>query len=367
MADVGKLQKLLAKKAQKQKIAKYSVELYKDIEKSWRYIDFWDVRRNKPNLVLEWLFGCRGLLAGRVLFIRGDAHAGKTSFVINLFAMGLKTGNVYPIYMETEKAPLTKERVMELGIDLDSFIMLEPLGLVECLEEVESIILTIREQLDKAKQYPILIGIDSVSGLANESIDPNTGKLLSGSKASGLHSREFSSFFRNKLTFMSHNYACLILTGQLKSKIQQGTFGGFGGGSEKTTIAEGAIKYHATWQIDLTRLKSTEAGASAIKFRVTKNKIKGTSQNKEIILNLYEDERGWDYTDAFIGLLKGNYSPFSANELIDSKNGRYGLVGYNDGKTMLKEEFVDFILSNDELITKIRKAWKIKGYDTEDA
>ena len=325
------------------------------------YLDFQDPKTGTPCLPLEHLFGCRGLIAGRLLNMVAREAVGKTSIVMMFVGMFQKTMDSWTIYAETEETPLPPDRIEELCADPDSILLLDPLSMKECLESQTKVIGEIRNDIDPQKLHPILCATDSVSGLSEKELDRDTGEV-EGNDGTAQHAREFSRFFRQKLDYFKHNHVAMITTVQEKEKIGMN----FGQTSTTSYLAEGPIRYHSSWILELLNITSKEIikdreFEQCIRMRCTKNKLAVKGRTVDIMM--YRDERGWDFTMANRHLLFGSYSPFEPGT-YSSGSGyyRHDRIQSATGKGVPLEEFVQRFYEDEELVMQCRERLKIRGF-----
>jgi len=326
-----------------------------EAHKLWKYCDFLDITRGtaRPCIALEWLFGTRGTMNGRILKLDAEEATGKSSFLYLLYGMFLAGGGAFVYNNETERAVMPPDRIAHLGCDPHKLMIYRPAGVVDCLDQITKTVVMLRD-VDKADQYPIIVGIDSVSALANQGLDLETGEVSEGgSGAVGFHSRKFSEFFRNQLDYFEARNVHILCTGQIKDKIS--TMPGVP--SSKTTIADGAFKYHASWIVRMTHSNVTGEDAELVTLRTTKNKL--APKGRELKFKLYRDTRGWDLTSATANLLTASYAPLPE---FKAGGGYFSHPELNGGKNLRCEDFVDAFYANTDLVQRCREAWKIRGF-----
>ena len=354
---------LLLKKSDKKAKAESRLMRASDMPSTWRYIDFIDVKTGTPCLPLEFLFGTRGMLTGRVLHVTALEATGKSSFLSMLYGAAQRTGGAWIHHNESEAAPTPPDFMASLGVDPSKMLIEQPGSVTQCLQHAKDLIQRIRREVDPEKKFPIITGIDSVSALASGDVDVETGEVDGDSTSLGKHAREFSKFFREDLDFFDRQDAVLISTAQLKANIVTGP-GAFAA-PKTTSVAEGAFKYHASWIVNMTHADLKDQSGQSVGERVMattkKNKLAG--KGRTIEMHLYRDGRGWDMTQANVNLLCGSFSPFP--DEFKSAGGWYSHPQLGTGQNMRKEEFVAAFYANEELVHRCREALRIRGFGFE--
>jgi RecA/RadA recombinase len=325
------------------------------------YLDFQDPKTGTACLPLEYMFGTRGLIAGRLTNMVALEAVGKTSRVVMFIGMFQRTADTYTLYAETEETPLPPDRLEELGANPYSILMLDPPSMESCLDSMTDTVKSIRNEVDPEMHHPIVACIDSVSSLAEKETDVETGEE-SGNNGTAQHSRQFSKFFRNKLNYFKHNNVCLFTTNQEKEVIGSG----FGFTNETSHMAKKPIRYHASWDFDLINIRDKEivkdpVNEQCIRIRCTKNKL--APKGRAIDIMMYRDERGWDFTKANRDLLFGSNTPFEPGT-FSSGSGfyRHDRIQSKTGKGVPFDEFITRFYEDEELLMQCRERLKIRGY-----
>jgi RecA/RadA recombinase len=175
----------------------------------------------------------------------------------------------------------------------------------------------------------------------------------------GKHARAFSKFFRGKLDFFEYADAFLMASAQLKANIQTGFQ--VPGASKTTTIADGPFKFHSSWIIHMTHRKLKENDVDVgeqVVCTMTKNKL--APKNRKLVIHLYRDGRGWDFTKANIDLLFSNTSPFP--DEFSGSGGWYRHSEINDGKNLRAPQFVEAFYAHPTLLDRCREKLRIRGF-----
>lgn len=345
-----------------------------NVTDNWRYIDFIDPSTGKANLPLEYLYGARGFITGRVIKLEAEKAAGKSSSIFMAYAMAQLTGGAWSVHYDTEEAPPPPDFMAHLGCDPREILLEHPEELESCMKSIKDRAETIRKELDKEKQYPIIFGLDSVSGLG-VNVD-NSGKKgpkakegSNNSKQLSYHARKFSEWFREELKILQKYDALLIASAQLKENIGAGMFASAEEG--KTTLAGKTFGYHATWVLRMqhSRWWHKDKGdlGEVISCQCLKNKVNAPKRKIKFYLKSTEisepGEVGWDFAQATLDLLtgkSGNAAPFP-DELTQG-GAYYSMPQLNNGKGMMKNDFVDAFLENEDLVMRAREAFRVRGF-----
>lgn len=128
-----------------------------DIMKSWRFVDFYNPLQKIPSLSLEWLFGGRGLLAGRIIRLQASYGTGKSSFMWLMYAAAQALSKAWCYHVESEATPPPPDFIESFGCHTDNLLIAHPRSLEQCFEGLDEMLAEIR------------------GGLGG-SIDPETGR-----------------------------------------------------------------------------------------------------------------------------------------------------------------------------------------------
>lgn len=337
--------------------------LASDIPASWRYMDFCDVTvPGRPCLPMEYLFGTRGLLAGRLVMIVADEAVGKSSMLYLLYGMMQRTCSVWGEHHDTEQALMPPDRIHALGCDPSRLLTVNPGSLEAATAEMSSFVQRVRTQIDVERKIPICLSLDSISAAAEAEIDDVTGEV-DGDKGLGKHARTISQFLRGQLRYLAISDVALMFTAQWRANINLDPMRGGNPHKTKTFIAERPCRFHASWLLDMTKYKLDDGGVNVgdrIMITMDKNKLAPKARTME--LHLYRDRKpAWDFTKANIDLLFGSGSPLPEGK-FESGGGWYKCDGIGDGKKMRAEDFVNAFYTNEALIMECRERLKIRGF-----
>lgn len=343
------------------KSAKRNVKKTSDVMEGWRWIDFWDFERDRPCLPMEQFFGSRGLLLGRVVAWKGEEHAGKSAISVYINACAQRGEGAYVIVQETEGVDPPPHFLKTLGQDPSTAIRERPTDVQDCMELMIKWLDDIRsDKIDPDAIYPIVQTVDSVSNLSG------TGNVKSE------HSMAFSKFFRDDLGRLEDDAALLQLTAQIKQHFKIG-FAPQGGGTQKTDtfIAEGAIKFLATWicRVRHSKLYDADKGGDygeVVELVPEKNKL-ASRKGKRMRIHLIDDMKGrkvrWDFDDANEQLLmKGKLALPPDEWECKGSGGWYRHTWVGGGSNLRKDEFIDAIYEDEALLNRIRERLSILGF-----
>ena len=282
--------------------------LASNVMKEWRYIDFIDPHTRLPCLALEWLYGARGLLAGRILQLRAVYSKGKTSFMYLMYAAAQLLSDAYCYHVETEGTAAPPDFVEGFGCDPENLVIDEISSLEECLAKLDEIIARIRggfqgginpetgrkaktkftDPLDPNMEAPIVAGIDSLSALGLMNLVGEDIADMSASPSLAAHARKLRDYLRRRSVRFKNTQTLLMLTSHETSHIQAGPAAFGGGGKKKSALAQEAIGIHATYIADMSTAKYIDKSSGArlgdvVTMSTDKNKL--SPKNRQV--NLY--------------------------------------------------------------------------------
>jgi RecA/RadA recombinase len=375
----------MAKKIKMAALAKAAEDsknrVYKGTESNSQYreLDFWDMRRDRPCLPLEYLYGTRGLMTGKIIKYEAKEGDGKSSSIFMNYGMLQRTGGAYIVHLESEEAPPPPDFMYHLGCNPEELLIEHPTDVKQCFKRIEDWITKIRTDIDPDMDHPIILSVDSVSALAGN--DPNAkpkkgANESSGDKSLSLHSREVSRWLRDNMARLTANEVVLMFSGQLKANIKISSFGGGGGRKtkENVTIAEAPMAYHATWIIELyhTRLWVDGVGdmGETITMRCIKNKQEEPRRQVKVKLIrkkfCEEGQVGWDWDDANKDLLFGNAATKKMcwpNDEATSGGGWYRHKDILDNKNLRWDDFIVEFYKNEKVLMEVRNNLSVRGYN----
>ena len=349
----------------------------------WRWIDFCDPLQHTPNLALEWLWGARGMLAGRLMKIEAEEGVGKSSYCMLQYAMGQQTSQTWCVHEEGEGASAPPDFIASFGCNPDNILTprLTVRSIESCFNNIDWITYNMRKKADKADdkvidpdmQHAILVGVDSVSSFGSSA---NMEDDDAGSGGLGFHSRFLSEWFRDRWALHEDRQVLLMVIAQLREKIDTGPkFPGMAPsqGPKLTTLASRPLNYHASYRLEMraSPMKEKEPPYNAygeyVTLKVTKNKLspKGKLLEVPLVWNA-----GFNFVEATIDLLK-KLSPIPLKDgrvfSVEARGawiaaeailGSEKVQSNQEGKAHL----LDVFYKNLDLLMLVREALRIRGF-----
>lgn len=354
---------------------------------SWRWIDFVDPALNVPCLLLEYLFGTRGSLCGRMLKIEAMEGVGKSSYCFLQYAMAQAHGG-FCWHGESEHAPPPPDYIASFGCDPENLLIQHPGSIERGFYAMEEVIKAIRADdgpdptpmhkvngklvpSGEPHKYPIVVGLDSISGFgADAMIDaddvPDPG-LVGGL---GAHARVVSKWFRDRGSVLDKKDVFMITTAQQKATINTG-FGAQFANKDDTTIAARPLNFHASWRVKMrTRAlkdkKTNEDVGEYLVMKTVKNKL--SPKGREVELHHYRDF-GYDLTTPTHDWLKAQ-TPWilpDGSSFDITANGAYTRCERLAGASNFqgeegKQELMLLLYEDKELLALCREHLRIRGF-----
>lgn len=348
-----------------------------DQSKSWKFIDFLDPKTNLPALGLEHLFGTRGLLCGRSYKIEAGEGVGKSTFCFLMYGAAQLRHDATCIHLESEMATQQESYIEQFGADTEKILQTQPGSLRDALYALVEFGNQAKE-VEGREKIPTLISLDSVSGFSSD--EDLAGEATTADNVGGLgyHARKMSAFFRDYGYWLQDKDVALMMTAQLREKINTG-FGYSGSQDAETTIAGRPIDYHSTGilQMTSTKLWEDENGGTAGKKRDSGNKItlklrknKLAGRGRIVPPVMLRPDEGFDF-------LMHNYELFRMydEQLRFDDNGKALLQIDMRGSWLTCEkyghksqgqdgmrELAEKVLQDEETVMRIRERLRIYGF-----
>lgn len=204
---------------------------------------------------LDIALGVGGIKKGSIVEIYGPESGGKTTLALQICKQYQQEKPV--LYIDTERT-LTRETIGSMGIETDSFYVLNVDTLENALETCK-----IAAQMTA---FSVVV-IDSLAGLAPKAeIDGDVGD-----HHVGLISKIMSQTLPVLTTYLDDSGCTLIVINQIREKV-----GVMFGNPEHATGGR-ALKYYATVRLDIRRLEFIRNSGDEIgcrtRVKVVKNKI----------------------------------------------------------------------------------------------
>jgi len=361
---------------------------------SYRYIDFCNPRSGNPTLAMEWLFGARGLWAGRLLNLIAKYSKGKSSFMYWMYACAQRLASgAWCCHNETEGAPAPPDFIASYGADPDDLLMGESRSLEEMMSWLDETEANIRgswgtgsidpatgrakkskftDPFDADLAQPIVVGIDSISALGVEN-----GAMMDVSDKTktaqpGIQSKKLREYLSERNMRFKQRQVLLMLASHQTDKLDMGGGGMKAKGADVNCRAKEALGIYATYEITLDSKKwcddkppYTQYG-DIVTIRTTKNKM--APRYREIRLYLRTGS-GFDFTQTDMDWLTSNpCSPF-VNATLKEKYGDLTTYGAKVTCKLLQEkpfatadEFLNALYANKELVTSMRRDLRMRGF-----
>ena len=352
-----------------------------DMASKMRWIDFINPKMSCPSIALEWFFGCRGLLAGRVIQLRAKYSKGKSSFMYLMYAAGQITSDAFCFHVETEGAIAPADYIWSFGCDPDNLAVAEHSSLEECCTNMDEIVAQIRggfggmkgatgqwkktqynDPLDKDMEVPIIMGIDSFSALGLDTQVREDVADMTSTPGLASHSRKVRDFLRRRTQRWKQCQALVMLTSHETASINTGP-AAFGGGVKKSALAQEAIGIHATYIVDVNakpwKDKATGERIGDVVTMVTeKNKLSPRGRSIELYLRW---NHGFDLvkTDAEF-LLKHSSSPLADSSKRHSHGISCPAVSTDSFKS--DEDLMEAFYGNVDLLQSTRENLRVRGH-----
>lgn len=366
-----------------------------EASREYRYIDFVDHRSGRPCLCMEWLFGSRGLVVGRVLNLIANFSRGKSSFMYYMYACAQRMpGGAFCHHIESEGAQAPADFVAGFGANPDMIQSFEAPSLEECLEWIDTEEAKIRgswgkgginpatgrivkskfdDPFDAELELPVVFGIDSISslGMANDAM---TDVMGGPSKQPAMVAKALRTYLKARVQRFNQRAVTMLIASHQTKNIDMGGFGYKAKDADVSSIAREAIGIHSTYEILLDSKKWMTKEAPYVKLgdistlTTTKNKISPKDRSLPVYMRT---GTGYDmaFTD-YTWLTTHPASPFVDKELQK----RFGTIAtwgkritWNrpDGEKVVsqgEDEFLDTLYKDEEMLKGIREALRIRGY-----
>ena len=348
---------------------------------NWRYINFWNPITGTPCLALEYLFGSRGVLGGRLMKLEAPFGVGKSSFMFYIYGCAQHDCDAWCWHGETEAAPPPADFIAGFGVDTTNLLIEQPKSLERCIARMDELICRIRggfggsvgesgrqqkskftDALDADRLKQIVMGIDSVSGLGLDDaveldvIDPSKTTAISK------HARILREYFRNRTLRWKQTDTLVMMAAQQTAKIQTGNMP-IAQDKKITTLAGEAIGYHSTYILDMRATKLVDAAGvnvgEKVVIKTLKNKV--ADKGREITMFLVRN-KGFDITATDIEFFVSHpASPFP-KDAVKRYNGGIICKQLSDKRFETENDFLRALYGDAEVMNTIREAMRIRGF-----
>jgi RecA/RadA recombinase len=366
MNNTQKLLEVLGKNAKRAK-STASYGTIADTARNYRWIDFCDPKNgNCPALALEWLWGARGMLTGRMLKIDAPEGSGKSSYIMLQYAMGQKMNNAFCIHEETEHAIAPPDYIASFGADPDGIIFpqLDVRSLENIFADIDWTCLQIRSDVDPDKKSPIIVGLDSISAAgSSDAAEDETFELNKGGISEV--ARLVSKYFRDRFDSLAKKDVLLVIIAQQRHKIQTGGFTR-PGEPKMTTIAAQTLDYHASYRLTMFASAIKDTGkqiGDLVTFTVKKNKL--SPKARQISIPLIWGH-GFDLQSPFVEMVAKNPIILPSGDTFAIEQSSYvkcPMLGFSARSSAeAKNELMQMVYANAPLLSQIREALQIRGF-----
>jgi recombination protein RecA len=299
---------------------------------------------------LDIAVGVGGLPKGRVIEIFGPESCGKTSTVLTFIAEAQRK-NAWVWYGDMEHS-LDPTWAEKLGVNLDHFLLSQPMNAEECLELAQYHIRT--GVID-------IIVVDSVASLVPSA--EVKGKF--GESHMGLQARLMSQAMRKLTSILSRTECIAIFINQIREKIGQSW------GNPETTPGGRALKFYSSVRIDvrmsgLIGPKENPEG-KIIKFTVKKNKVAAPFKMCETDF-LFSDGINFNHSLFYAGVATGVIEKSGKSYSIDGVSlgiGKNAAIEYIANMTSEWRTEIYNRICNSVLEKKMTTEERIKGLEEQ--
>ena len=217
------------------------------------------------SIALDKALGVGGYPKGRIIEIYGPESSGKTTFALHAIANAQKNGG-YAAFIDAEHA-LDPVYAKNLGVDIENLILSQPDNGEQALDIAEALI--------KSGSVDILV-VDSVAALVPEA--ELNGDM--GDSHVGLHARLMSQAMRKLAGIINKTNCVAIFINQIREKV------GVMFGNPETTTGGRALKFYATFRLDIRKGEAIKDGTNILgnktTIKVVKNKVAPPFKTAEV-------------------------------------------------------------------------------------
>ena len=366
----------------------------KDLEGSWKYIDFCDPCTGLPSITQEFLVGSRGFKVGTVYQLRALWAKGKSSYCYLQYAAGYQKHKALCFHIETEGAGMPPDRVAEFGIHPSMVGTAIVHSFEECGAVVDDFICRVRggfggsigesgrqratiytkdNAFDPEMKFPIMIGIDSISALDQQKNVVQDVIDLGKTGQISFMARGIRSWLGQRAGRFYDAQCCVFLTSHETKNIQTGMAARIPLPQDKqsTSKAGDAIGMYdstlisfdsAKWRDDRTKM---EIG-SEIKLKMLKNKLGWQGRQISLFLTPHQ---GFDMIHSdYVFLTENPLSPLKAlgglypEDKVQKVRGGVKCPLLSDRTYTEEIDFVGDFYENKDLVDDIRNRLFIRGY-----
>lgn len=362
-----------------------------EFTKGYKYIDLIDPKTRNPALALQYLFGARGIVRGRLTNMIAKGSCGKSSFMYFVYACAqLMEGGAWCAHAETEGAPAPADFIASYGADPDDLLIGDPRSFDDMTSWVDTLEAQVRgewgggvsdktgksvkskftDPVDPNCDHPLVIGIDSISVLGKDSeVMVDVADTSKDRRIAGL-AKSAREYFGARLKRFNLRDTSMFVASQETKDIRTDMFSPKG--SDVTCKAYEALFIHSTYVLLMSTRKWCDKEApytqwgDIITLYTDKNKV--SARHKKIDLYL-KHNHGFDMVATDLNWLRThNASPFRDPNLTD----KYGEIRMHGGRYKCEyihpeyfpdaESFLSALYSNEEAMRNIREDLRLRGY-----
>lgn len=370
-------------------IVSTATKMYEDQQ----WTPFIDPFAGTPCLALSYLTGCKGMPVGRIAQLRASFSAGKSSFLYYMYACATygRTDDdqkAWIGHIETEGAPNPPDYISKFGLDPNAFLYMTANSLGAVFSTLDSFVCGVRggfggsigdtgrvrkttfvNPLDAVNKYPIILGVDSFSALGDKKEASQDILDISKSQAMAYISRELRRYLRERQQRFSRSNATLFVTSLETAKVASGPMAY--GGPQKSALGQEALGGSMSFGFDVSDRAWKDSGVtlgSIQTLKTFKNKFAPRYRSVEMFR---KSLGGYDIVETdFNFLLSHAESPFAPGNSFNKDGGRalYRDAGgihcpmLNEKAFKSKEDFLNVIYGNEDLLMTILNDMRIRGY-----
>lgn len=207
-------------------------------------------------LPLDLCTGINGLPKGRIVEVSGLPSCGKSTLCLGMIANNQKEG-LTCAYIDAEYA-LDLDYAANLGVDVDSLIIIQPDSGEEAFEAIERLV------RDKAAD---IIIVDSVSALSPKAeLEAETGRPTMGAQA-----RLMAQGLRKIVSPLAKSGTILFFINQLRMNIMGGQYDPY------VTPGGMSLRFYTSVRMEIKRKNQMKVGEETIGYeieiKISKNKV----------------------------------------------------------------------------------------------
>lgn len=287
---------------------------------------------------LDEALGVGGLPRGRIVEVFGPESSGKTTLTLHVIAEAQKKGGICA-FIDAEHA-MDPQYAGRLGVKLNELLISQPDTGEQALEIVESLV--------RSGKIDVVV-VDSVAALTPK--DEIEGDM--GAHHVGKQARLMSQALRKLTAIVARSKTIVIFINQIRMQI------GVMFGNPETTPGGKALKFYTSVRLDIRRIaqikKGDEIMGGRVRVKVVKNKVAAPFKQTEFDL-MYNEGISREGEIMALGekmeLLQKSGNSYKYGEVVMGR-------GYDATRQFLK----DNKKIADELLSKIRKFMKEKGFE----